>query len=45
MIKAADSITFDYLTKLLNCFIKEGAIPEGWHLFFIINLFKGKRDA
>lgn len=37
--------TFDYLTKLFNCFIKGGAIPEGWHLSFIINLFKGKRDA
>ena len=44
MIKAANNGIFDCITSLFNHTVHEGRAPNGWHLSYIINLFKGKGD-
>ena len=45
MIKAGGDQVVTALTSLFNGIIHEGVVPNGWHLSYIINLYKGKGDA
>ena len=45
MMKAKLDDNGTTITKLSNCIIRDGRIPNDWIDSFIINLFKGKGDA
>ena len=45
MVKAAGDQFVGELKMLFNKIVQEGVVPSGWHLSYIVNLFKGKGDA
>ena len=45
MIKCAGDPFVNELKELFNKIVQEGVVPTGWHMSYIVNLFKGKGDA